>query len=218
MDYRVSYRPETSVTDRQTDWRTDRVQTYSPLRFHLWGTNKCSLTVSTFTGVSLFWGIAHFCLKNNENILYHCTYRCIIAIVNILKLIAHVMITCCVLEVSGAGWWSKLLACRAKGLGFNSRSCRYNFRDCLSPASSPNMAERSLKRHKSSKPTNQRCYSHQISECFCCKSFISVINKVKMQEKIQKDWNSKICPNTLYMNATTRGIAIACSPAKNIHG
>ena len=24
-------------TDRQTDWRTDRVQTYSPLRFHRWG-------------------------------------------------------------------------------------------------------------------------------------------------------------------------------------
>ena len=48
VDYRVSYRPETSVTDRQTDgqtdwrtdWRTDRVQTYSPLRFHRWGTNK----------------------------------------------------------------------------------------------------------------------------------------------------------------------------------
>ena len=31
---------QTSVTDRQTDWRTDRVQTYSPLRFHRWGTNK----------------------------------------------------------------------------------------------------------------------------------------------------------------------------------
>ena len=27
-------------TDRQTDWRTDRVQTYSPLRFHRWGTNN----------------------------------------------------------------------------------------------------------------------------------------------------------------------------------
>ena len=27
-------------TDRQTDWRTDRVQTYSPLRFHRWGTNE----------------------------------------------------------------------------------------------------------------------------------------------------------------------------------
>ena len=47
MDYRVSYRPETSVTDRQTDGQTDRqtdrltdrVQTYSPLRFHRWGTN-----------------------------------------------------------------------------------------------------------------------------------------------------------------------------------
>ena len=45
MDYRVSYRPETIFklvwrTDRQTDWRTDRVQTYSPLRFHRWGTNN----------------------------------------------------------------------------------------------------------------------------------------------------------------------------------
>ena len=27
-------------TDWRTDWRTDRVQTYSPLRFHRWGTNK----------------------------------------------------------------------------------------------------------------------------------------------------------------------------------
>ena len=31
---------QTSVMDRQTDWRTDRVQTYSPLRFHRWGTNN----------------------------------------------------------------------------------------------------------------------------------------------------------------------------------
>ena len=27
-------------TDWRTDWQTDRVQTYSPLRFHRWGTNK----------------------------------------------------------------------------------------------------------------------------------------------------------------------------------
>ena len=27
-------------TDRMTEWQTDRVQTYSPLRFHRWGTNK----------------------------------------------------------------------------------------------------------------------------------------------------------------------------------
>ena len=28
------------LTDRQTDGQTDRVQTYSPLRFHRWGTKK----------------------------------------------------------------------------------------------------------------------------------------------------------------------------------
>ena len=38
-------------TDRQTDWRTDRltdrVQTYSPLRFHRWGTNKLVNKIET---------------------------------------------------------------------------------------------------------------------------------------------------------------------------
>ena len=37
---------QTSVTDRQTDWRTDRVQTYSPLRFHRWGTNKHTVSIA----------------------------------------------------------------------------------------------------------------------------------------------------------------------------
>ena len=49
----------------------------------------------------------------------------------------------------------KLLACGARGPGFDSRSRRYDFRDLLSPASSRDMAEKSLKRRKSSKqPTN----------------------------------------------------------------
>ena len=34
---------QTSVTDRQTD----RVQTYSPLRFHRWGTNKIMHAIKT---------------------------------------------------------------------------------------------------------------------------------------------------------------------------
>ena len=29
-----------SVTDWRTEWQTDRVQTYSPLQFHRWGTKK----------------------------------------------------------------------------------------------------------------------------------------------------------------------------------
>ena len=44
----------------------------------------------------------------------------------------------------------KLLACRARGQGFNSRSCHLSFRDWLSPASSHDMAEILLKRRKSS--------------------------------------------------------------------
>ena len=36
---------------------------------------------------------------------------------------------------SSGGVVVKLLACGARGSGFNSRSCRYNFRDWLSPAS-----------------------------------------------------------------------------------
>ena len=45
----------------------------------------------------------------------------------------------------------KLLACGARGLGFECRSRRYDFKDWLSPAPSRDMAERSLKRRKSSK-------------------------------------------------------------------
>ena len=45
----------------------------------------------------------------------------------------------------------KLLACRARDPGFDSRSRRYDFRDWLSPAPSRDIAERLLKRHKSSK-------------------------------------------------------------------
>ena len=49
----------------------------------------------------------------------------------------------------------KLLACRARGPGFDYWSRRYNFRDKLSPASSRDMDEISLKRRKSIKqPTN----------------------------------------------------------------
>ena len=36
----VIVRKPFSVTDRRTDRQTDRVQTYSPLRFHRWGTKK----------------------------------------------------------------------------------------------------------------------------------------------------------------------------------
>ena len=43
---------KTSVTDRQTD----RVQTYSPLRFHRWGTNKSMHNwQSTEPNKSFFW-------------------------------------------------------------------------------------------------------------------------------------------------------------------
>ena len=45
----------------------------------------------------------------------------------------------------------KHLACGARGPGFNYWSRCYNFRDWLSPASSCDMAEISLKRPKSSK-------------------------------------------------------------------
>ena len=43
----------------------------------------------------------------------------------------------------------KLLACGARGPGFDSRSRRDDFRDWLSAASSRDMAERSLNRRKS---------------------------------------------------------------------
>ena len=47
---------QTSVTDRQTDWRTDwrtdRVQTYSPLRFHRWGTKN---HFHTLAGLKTWW-------------------------------------------------------------------------------------------------------------------------------------------------------------------
>ena len=44
--------------------------------------------------------------------------------------------------------------------------------------------------------SNQRCHSHRMCACrkllfFVARGFISMISKVKMQEKIQKDWNSK---------------------------
>ena len=46
----------------------------------------------------------------------------------------------------------KLLACGARGLGFDSRYRRYDFRDWLSPASiCDDMAEISVMRRKSSK-------------------------------------------------------------------
>ena len=52
----------------------------------------------------------------------------------------------CIFGSSG-GAVVKLLACRAKGPGFDSRSRHYNFRDWLSLAPSRDMAERSLKRY-----------------------------------------------------------------------
>ena len=64
---------------------------------------------------------------------------------------------------SSGGVVVKLSACGARSLGFNFRSRCFNFRDWLSPASigylllpSRDMAERLLKRRKSSKTTNKR--------------------------------------------------------------
>ena len=37
-------------TDGRTDGQTDRVQTYSPLRFHRWGTKKIKMKIYVFTG------------------------------------------------------------------------------------------------------------------------------------------------------------------------
>ena len=57
---------------------------------------------------------------------------------------------------SSGGVVVKLLACEARGPGFDPRFHRYDFRDWLSPASKSKMAEILLKRHKSSKqPTKQ---------------------------------------------------------------
>ena len=47
------------LTDRQTDGRTDRVQTYSPLRFHRWGTNKGNTFFTGFHYKYQAWGRYH---------------------------------------------------------------------------------------------------------------------------------------------------------------
>ena len=64
---------------------------------------------------------------------------------------------------SSCGVVVKLLACEARGPGFDSRSPNYDFRDWFSLALSRDMAERSLKRYKSpnqltknNQPTNTR--------------------------------------------------------------
>ena len=66
---------------------------------------------------------------------------------------------------SSGGVVVKLLACGARGPGFDTRSRRYVSEIGYLLLPSRDMAERSLKRHKSSKqPTNRV----QKSKCFCC--------------------------------------------------
>ena len=52
---------------------------------------------------------------------------------------------------------SGALACVARGPQFDYRSRRYDFRHCLSPSSSRDMAKISLKRRKFSKQPVERC-------------------------------------------------------------
>ena len=57
---------------------------------------------------------------------------------------------------SGDGRVVKLLACGAKGPGFDSRSRRLKFRDWLSPASGSDVAEIKRPNPQYNQPTNQK--------------------------------------------------------------
>ena len=52
------------MTDRLTDGQTDRVQTYSPLRFHRWGTNKAEW--QCWSWVELLFNVT----CNNFSVIY----------------------------------------------------------------------------------------------------------------------------------------------------
>ena len=65
---------------------------------------------------------------------------------------------------SSSGVVVKLMACEARGPGFDSRSRHYDFRYWFSPAPSRDMAERSLKRRNSSKqkPTSTVSQTNEV--------------------------------------------------------
>ena len=72
----------------------------------------------------------------------------------------------CVYLRNSGGVVVKLVACGARGPGFDFRPRRYNFRDWYLLLPSRNMAERSLKRRKSSnKPTN---HVYTVSSFYYC--------------------------------------------------